>query len=415
MLNIEDKQGYKYTEEFGYIPEGWEVKNIIKTSNLKARIGWQGLTTAEYLNNGDYLLITGTDFDNGKINWQSCFYVEKKRYDQDTNIQLKNGDVLITKDGTIGKVAYIDKLPKPTTLNSGVFVVRPLNEAYNTKYFYYLLQSNIFISFLNKLKAGSTIVHLYQKDLSNFDYIIPSDIQEQEKIAEVLGDVDSLIDKTQQLIDKKKALKTAAMQKLLTPKDNWEVVSLSKYAYVFIGLVTTMTTNYVKNGVPLIRNSDIKTNKIIRENLIQLDSKFAEEYNNRKLKIGDIVTVHTGDVGTSAIIDKTLEGAIGFATLNTRVDKNKLLPQFLCWYFNSEKFLTECLLASTGDGRQNLNLYDFIEFNIPVPPIEEQKQISDILDAIHVEIENLEKELNKYKDLKTGMMQQLLTGKVRLI
>lgn len=286
---------------------------------------------------------------------------------------------------------------------------------YSKQYLFYSINYKPFRLQAENASTGTTRKRISLNTLKTLKISIPSRKNEQEKIAEVLGDVDSLIDKTQQLIDKKKALKTAAMQKLLTPKDNWEVVSLSKYAYVFIGLVTTMTTNYVKNGVPLIRNSDIKTNKIIRENLIQLDSKFAEEYNNRKLKIGDIVTVHTGDVGTSAIIDKTLEGAIGFATLNTRVDKNKLLPQFLCWYFNSEKFLTECLLASTGDGRQNLNLYDFIEFNIPVPPIEEQKQISDILDAIHVEIENLEKELNKYKDLKTGMMQQLLTGKVRLI
>ena len=91
-----------------------------------------------------------------------------------------------------------------------------------------MLQSNIFISFLNKLKAGSTIVHLYQKDLSNFDYIIPSDVKEQEKIAEVLGDIDSLIDKTQQLINKKKDLKTATMQKLLTPKEGWITKTLEE-------------------------------------------------------------------------------------------------------------------------------------------------------------------------------------------
>ncbi|MDT9702140.1 restriction endonuclease subunit S, partial [Streptomyces sp. P17] len=129
-------------------------------STLKARIGWQGLTTKEYLNSGHYGLITGTDFNGGKIVWEGCHFVEKDRYDQDVNIQLKNNDVLITKDGTIGKAAYIENLPFPATLNSGVFIIRPLNDSYEPKYFYYVLMSRFFTEFLNKLAAGSTISHL---------------------------------------------------------------------------------------------------------------------------------------------------------------------------------------------------------------------------------------------------------------
>ena len=68
-------------------------------SKIKARIGWQGLTTSEYLDDGYAYLVTGTDFSDGRINWEECHYVTKDRYDQDPNIQLKNGDVLITKDG----------------------------------------------------------------------------------------------------------------------------------------------------------------------------------------------------------------------------------------------------------------------------------------------------------------------------
>ena len=69
--------------EIGEIPEDWEVKNIIESSTLKARIGWQGLTTAEYLDKGNYFLVGGTNFDNGKVNWDSCFYVSHHRYSQD--------------------------------------------------------------------------------------------------------------------------------------------------------------------------------------------------------------------------------------------------------------------------------------------------------------------------------------------
>ena len=114
--------------EVGRIPEDWEATNIDKLCTLKARIGWQGLTTGEYLPQGDYILITGTDFKDGYIDWGNCCYVSKWRYDQDTNIQIKEGDVLISKDGTIGKVAFLNSIPGPGTLNSGVFVVRPKQE-----------------------------------------------------------------------------------------------------------------------------------------------------------------------------------------------------------------------------------------------------------------------------------------------
>jgi type I restriction enzyme S subunit len=127
----------------GYSGE-WEVKTLGQTAILKARIGWQGLTTAEYLDSGDYYLVTGTDFSAHHIDWDNCHYVDESRYKQDKNIQLMKNDVLVTKDGTIGKVAFVDQLEKPATLNSGVFVIRPIEHSFHPLFFYYLLRSNIF-------------------------------------------------------------------------------------------------------------------------------------------------------------------------------------------------------------------------------------------------------------------------------
>ena len=97
---MELRAGYKQTA-VGVIPEDWDVGNMLNHSTLKDRIGWQGLTTAEYLYSGDYFLVTGTDFFDGKIKWETCHYVIAERYIQDKNIQLKNSDVLVTKDGNI--------------------------------------------------------------------------------------------------------------------------------------------------------------------------------------------------------------------------------------------------------------------------------------------------------------------------
>lgn len=195
---------------------GWMEKKLANTAILKARIGWQGLTTAEYLDSGDYFLVTGTEFKGGYVDWDSCHYVSESRYKQDMNIQLKAYDVLVTKDGTIGKVALVTQLEKPATLNSGVFVIRPINNSFHPQFFYYLLLSEVFTEFLNQLSAGSTINHLYQKDFVNFVYQTPKTIGEQETIASVIRDIDEEISLLEKKLSKACQLKLGMMQELLT-------------------------------------------------------------------------------------------------------------------------------------------------------------------------------------------------------
>jgi len=194
----------------------WEALNMAEKSTLKARIGWQGLTTAEYLQSGEYYLVTGTDFVNGRINWSSCCFVSSERYAQDRNIQLRPKDILLTKDGTIGKVGFVDYLPGPATLNSGVFVIRPKEDAYDPQFFYCILTSRIFDDFLTKLKAGSTISHLYQKDFVNFSFLAPATLDEQTAIAAVLSDMDAELSALEQRLTKTRLLKQGMMRELLT-------------------------------------------------------------------------------------------------------------------------------------------------------------------------------------------------------
>ena len=204
--------------ELGLIPEDWEVKNINKECTIKARIGWQGLKSTEYLDSGDYILITGTDFDSGFINWKSCSYVTKWRFDQDKNIQIKQGDVLITKDGTIGKVAFLNEIPMQGTLNSGVFVIRPKNpDKMDSVFLSLIFKSFWFDAFLEQITSGSTIVHLYQKDFVKFNFPLPSK-EEQTAIANVLSSMDKEIEILNTKLEKYRNLKTAMMQQLLTGK-----------------------------------------------------------------------------------------------------------------------------------------------------------------------------------------------------
>lgn len=195
----------------------WKEVNFAKSAKLKARIGWQGLTTSEYLQSGYAYLVTGTDFHNGRIKWETCHFVDEKRYQQDLNIQIKKHDILLTKDGTIGKVAYISDIEKPTTLNSGVFVIRQAKEnSFDPNFVYHILSSFIFDNFLAKLSAGSTINHLYQKDFVGFMFKAPSELVEQQAIAQVLSDMDSEIEKLEKKLAKYQQIKQGMMQELLT-------------------------------------------------------------------------------------------------------------------------------------------------------------------------------------------------------
>lgn len=198
------------------LKEGWVEKKLGEVATLKARIGWQGLTTAEYRKTGDYFLITGTEFKNGFIDWESCFYVDYSRYKQDRNIQVKENDVLVTKDGTIGKIAFIKHVPKPATLNSGVFVIRPIGDSFHPEFFYYALLSDVFTKFLSQLSAGSTINHLYQKDFVHFQFYTPEELNEQARFANILSDMDAEIASLETKLAKYQQIKQGMMQNLLT-------------------------------------------------------------------------------------------------------------------------------------------------------------------------------------------------------
>lgn len=204
--------------EWGAIPKDWKTLSIGKCCSIKARIGWQGLKKSEYLSSGEYVLVTGTDFLNGRIDWKSCVYVSKKRYEQDANIQIVKHDILITKDGTIGKVAFLDDVPCLGTLNSGIFVVRSHSEELDQCYLSKIFESFIFDAFLESLVAGSTINHLYQKDFVHFNFPVPPTISEQTAIANILSDCDSEIAALEEKRDKYKEIKQGMMQQLLTGK-----------------------------------------------------------------------------------------------------------------------------------------------------------------------------------------------------
>lgn len=193
----------------------WKEVHFKDVITPKARIGWQGLKKHEYLRSGYSYLIGGTDFSQGTVSLEHISFVTKERYQMDTNIQVGENDVLVTKDGTIGKVAIVPKLLKPATLNSGVFIFRTTADLLPV-YLYRVLISSTFSHFIALLSAGSTIKHLYQKDLKRFEFRIPTAIKEQQAIADTLTAMDDEIRELEEERSKMKEIREGAMDDLLT-------------------------------------------------------------------------------------------------------------------------------------------------------------------------------------------------------
>lgn len=169
--------------------------NLGKDLYIKGRIGWKGLNKNEYLEKSNYRIINATALMDGYIDWNNCGYISQERYEESKEIMLKEGDILISKDGTIGKIGYVKGLTVPCTVASGIFVLRNIiPQKLNFDYLYHVLKSDIFKDFIRRNKAlGSTINHLYQRDLENFELKIPN-MEIQDKIANILNIIDDKIE-----------------------------------------------------------------------------------------------------------------------------------------------------------------------------------------------------------------------------
>jgi type I restriction enzyme S subunit len=404
-----------------HVPDGWRQEKLgkISTAVTSGSRDWAQF----YSDSGSkFIRMTNLRRDGIYLKLDDLKYVDVKSESADgKRTALANGDILISITAELGKIGWIPENFGEAFINQHTALVRINQNKADSKFIAYLLSSKKMNAVINQLNDAGAKAGLNLPTIKALPLLLPP-FKEQQKISRILSTWDKAIEKLEALITAKQKRKKALMQQLLTGKkrfagfeEEWELKRLDSLAKVFIGLVTTMTTNYVDCGVPLIRNSDIKQNKITKEKLIYLSQDFASANKERKLKTGDIVTVHTGEVGVSSVIDKELNGSIGFATLNTRLKSDEISPEYLCWYFNSEHFIQWCVAMSTGDGRQNLNLKDFVKSKIIFPGnIEEQQKIASVLSAANTEIQTHQKQLAALKQQKKCLMQQLLTGKKRV-
>lgn len=421
----------------------WSQKTICDLYRLRARIGWQGLKAHEFLDDGPYL-ITGTNFHDGKISWDECYHISEARYNQDTGIQIHENDLLITKDGTIGKTAVATNCPPQAALNSGVFVLHQLNRELNSKYLYYVLNSHVFELFMRNILTGSTIKHLNQEHFYKFSFTYPKQKSEQEKIAQILATVDEVIGKTKAIIEKYKAIKEGLMQDLLvngidengvirSPKTHkykdsplgkipveWECVELIEWSTKHSDSIVDgpfgsnlKLVHYRSSGIPVIQSGYVTSGHFVANNYVYVDmEKFREQYRCR-VNPKDIVMAKIGaNCGRSAVLPENHpQSIIAGNSLKITVNKQyvpELLHEFLEYYYAQGKFeLIKAVTAQPAISLSNLKKMKIVLMSAP-----EQKRIWEKIDAINKMIMEEKIIYHKLLSTKTGLMQDLLTHKV---
>lgn len=429
-------------EWIGEIPKHWSLKKIKHTTYVKGRIGWQGLRSDEFLEEAESLVVTGTDFIEGKINWKTCYQIPIERYNEDINIQLKENDLLITKDGTIGKVSLVKNMPKIATLNSGVFLTRPLTNDYITKFMYWVLVSEVFKTFYDFNKSGSTIQHLYQYVFNEFDFTKPS-IEEQTQIANYLDhkttQIDRLISKKQQSItllqEERIAVINQAVTKGLDPKvkmkdtgiewlgkipEHWEVKRL-KYCFKIFGGFAFSSSAFTTEGVQIVKIGNLYQNQLNLDRAPTFVSReFINSHSNFLATQDDILMSLTGTLGKRDYGYAILVRNEDTLMVNQRVALIKanddMCIEFSINMFHCESYLNQLYMIPTGTKQGNLSCEDVLSISMAIPSKEEQLKIGEYLkqksNEIDVIISKTQQEIELLKEYKAALISEVVTGKV---
>lgn len=359
--------------------------NVGRDLYLKGRIGWQGLSKDEYLPHSNYKIINATALKDGYVDFENCGYITKERYEEAKEIQLKENDILISKDGTLGKIGYVKNLSTPCSVASGIFVLRNLKpDLVDFDYLYHILKSNIFKDFINRNKAqGSTISHLYQRDLNNFEIELPS-LEEQRRITKILNTIDLKISNNIKIIsdlesmvkllydywfvqfdfpdENGKPYKSSGGKMVWNDELKREIPEgwSSKLLYEIESNIVTGKTPPTKDksnfgkDVPFITIGDIRGNMYVVNTTTSLSYKGAETQKNKYLPENAICVTC---IATPGLVGFTTKKCQTNQQINSIICKRKYNENFL--YFAIKHYFNYSTGAKTGNTFKNMNKEDF--------------------------------------------------------
>ena len=421
----------------GQIPEEWEVIKVKFFTYMKGRIGWQGLKADEFIDEGPYL-VTGTDFKNGRVNWDTAYHISQKRYEQAPEIQLKQGDLLVTKDGTVGKLALIDELPDSASLNSHLLVLRPLFNRYDNHFLYYVLSSLEFKNYFQKVSIGSTMDSLSQEKMGEFIFALHN-INVQNSISRYLDKKTAQLDKVKALLEEQiQKLKdyrasliyetvTKGLDKTVPMKDSgidwigqvpegWGVGKVKYFSQISAGATPDRNNSLFWNGNINWMSSGEVNQGIVKHTSETITDLALKRTSTKLLPNGTVMLALNGQgktKGTAAVL--AIESASNQSLASFIVDNQILNNMYLYYFFVANYYNIRGL---KGEDRDGLNLQLVSNIDIPLFEIEEQQKIVDFLNKKTVQIDQLiqikNQQIKNINKQRQTLIYDYVTGKSRV-
>lgn len=419
------RAGYKMTK-LGEIPIDWEVKELGELSNFR-----RGSFPQPYGLDKWYDDINGYPFvqvyDVG--NRFKLKDVTKRKISSEAakqSVLVEKGTLIITIQGSIGRMAitqyeaYVDRT---------LLIFQSFIEPIDKYYFMYIVFQLFEVE--KKRAHGSTIKTITKQQLSHFEIPLPP-LQEQKKIAKILSTVDEKIDLTQSKIEATQALKKGLMQQLLTkgighsefkksklgeiPKD-WEVVNGNEISILITKGASPKWQgfDYQNEGMLFVTSENVRDGRLDILTPKFLPIEFNQKVKKSQLRNNDIlINIVGASIGRCCLYSSNYTYAnINQAICLLRV-KSDVLPQFIAYYLQGDETIKRLLGSQNGSARQNLSLSDMRKFKFLLPPLQEQKKIAEILSKADEKLDLLKEKKQAYQAMKKGLMQQLLTGQVRV-
>jgi len=417
------KPGYKQTE-VGVIPDDWEVKPLHALSD-KIMVGIASAATHAYRDRG-IVMFRNQNIKPGYLDDSDILYLDEDYEVAFRNKRLKSGDLLTARTGYPGTTSIVPAMYEGAQ-SFTTLITRPRRNLVDSTYLCCLINSQVGQTYFERNQIGGGQKNVNAGSLKFLLVPLAPTKAEQEAIAEALSDADALIESLEQLIVKKRQIKQGAMQELLTGKKRlpgfsgeWEVKRLGELGSTFGGLSGKSKSDFGIGPSRYITFMNIMTNVVIDCGIFERVMVSPTEFQNRVTK-GDLFFNGSSEtpeeVGMCAVLAEDVQDVylnsfcFGFRCR----EGTKASGLYLAYYFRSGEGRELLESLAQGSTRYNLSKIAFLKVTFPLPPAREQIEIASVLSDMDTEIAALEVKLAKARQLKQGMMQELLTGRTRLI
>ena len=410
--------------DVGMIPEDWTCEPL---SQFFSFISY-GFTNPMPTVHDGIFMITAADINDGRLQLETARKTSETAYR--TLLSAKSrprpNDILLTKDGTLGRLALVgDEI---ICINQSVAVIRP-NDRVEPLFLKLLLESPRYQKRMVEDAGGSTIKHIYITIVDKMPLGLPLDRAEQRAIAQALSDVDALIATLDQMITKKRDLKQAAMQQLLTGKTRlpgfsgeWEVQKMPDVCWFQEG-PGVRNTQFTTSGVKLLNGTNIFRGRINLDTTERFISEHEANgpYAHFLADAGDIVIACSGisvekfHEKVAAVSAEHLQFCMNTSTMRFKPRLTSLVRGYLCHFLMSDIFKRQIAPQATGSAQLNFGPSHVSKVVLLLPALSEQTAIAAVLSDMDAELSVLEARRDKTRNIKQAMMQELLTGKTRLV